>query len=719
MDSASIKDIGISPRSVHVDPLLECLFQLTRIHGVTTTHEALVAGIPLANNRLTPALFGRAARRTGLASRVSRRPLDTIDQHLLPAVLLLKDDDACLLWGWNDDGSARISLGALSDGEMTMAREELDGRYLGYAIFVRPRFRFEPRAPELGRVRTRHWFWQALLECRPLYRDALVAATLLNMFALATPVVTMNVYDRVVPNRATDTLWVLALGLGLVLLFDFLLRMTRSYLIDIAGKRVDVMLSSLIFEKVVGLRFDARPASVGAFAANLRAFEQVRDFIASATVTAFVDLPFVLLFMAVIAWISPWFLLPLSLAMVLILGAALLIQPRMQSLTQDSFKAAAQRNAYLVEALVGLEAIKTQCAEGEQQRRWEAATLFLAQIGTRLKVLSSLASHFASFQQQVIVVGILIVGVYAIINGDASLGALIAAMMLSSRALSPMGQVAGLLTQYHNARNALTSLEGLMKMPVERDSDTPFFHRVQFVGEIEFNNVSFVYPGTQQAVLKDVSFRIKAGERVALLGRVGSGKSSLQKLMMGLYSPTEGAVRVDGIDIQQLDPAELRRHVGYAAQDPLLFYGSLRQNITMGSSFVHDASVVAATEMVGLSDFVNHHPQGYDMLIGERGESLSGGQRKAVCLARALVNAPRILLLDEPTSNMDSASETKVKQSLAKLAQGRTMVLVTHHAGLLDLVDRLIVLDQGQVVADGPKQQVLEALKEGRLGRGL
>ena len=717
MDSASIKDIGISPRSVQVDPLLECLFQLTRIHGVTTTHEALVAGIPLAHNRLTPALFGRAARRTGMASRVSRRSLEAIDQQLLPAVLLLQGDDACLLWGWNDDGSARISLGALSDGEMSMARAELERRYLGYAILVRPRFRFEQRTPELGRVRSRHWFWQALLECRPLYRDALVAATLLNLFALATPVVTMNVYDRVVPNRATDTLWVLALGLGLVLSFDFLLRMTRSYLIDIAGKRVDVMLSSLIFEKVVGLRFDARPASVGAFAANLRAFEQVRDFIASATVTAFVDLPFVLLFFAVIAWISPWFLLPLSAAVVLILGGALLIQPRMQSLTQDSFKAAAQRNAYLVEALVGLEAIKTQCAEGEQQRRWEAATLFLAQIGTRLKVLSSLASHFASFQQQVIVVGILIVGVYAIINGDASLGALIAAMMLSSRALAPMGQVAGLLTQYHNARNALTSLEGLMKMPVERDSETPFFHRVQFAGDIEFNNVSFAYPGTQQAVLQNVSFKIKAGERVALLGRVGSGKSSIQKLMMGLYAPTEGAVRIDGIDIQQLDPAELRRHVGYAAQDPLLFYGSLRQNITMGSSFVHDASVVAATEMVGLSDFVNHHPQGFDMLIGERGESLSGGQRKAVCLARALVNAPLMLLLDEPTSNMDSTSEAKVKQSLAKLLQGRTLVLVTHHAALLELVDRLIVLDQGLVVADGPKQQVLEALKDGRLGR--
>ena len=702
----------ISQHATHLDPLLDCLFQLTREHGITTTRDSLVAGIPLENQRLTPSMFARAARRAGLASRVLRRPL-----NMLPPALLLNGDDACLLRAIDDKGNFHISPAELPEAEQVLTLAELESRYSGLAIAVKPRFRFDKRVPELQQARSQHWFWHAILQGRPLYRDALIAAFFINVFALALPLFTMNVYDRVVPNMAFETLWVLAVGVLLLFAFDFLMKLTRGYLIDLASKRVDVMLSALIMERVLGIRMEARPTSVGAFAANLRAFETVRDFIASATITTLVDVPFALLFLFVIGWISPWMVIPPVIAVGLMLVLAFAVQERMQELTETTFRASAQRNAHLVESLVGLETIKTLGAEGELQSRWEKATLFLAQVGSRLKLLSAITMNFAGFIQQMLSICIIILGVYLIKEGQTSVGGLIACTMLASRAIAPMGAVAGLMTQFNNAKSSLTSLEGLMKMPVERESEAAFFHRTSFRGDIEFSSVNFNYPNSPMGALRNVSFRIKAGERVGILGRVGSGKSTIQKLIMGLYQAQEGAVRIDGIDLKQIDPAELRRNVGYVAQDPVLFYGTLRQNISMGQPHVHDASIYAAAELAGLTDFVNSHPEGFDMIIGERGESLSGGQRKAVTIARALLNAPPILLLDEPTSNMDHTTEAAMKRTFEKITAGKTLVLVTHHTTLMDLVDRIIVIDQGQILADGPKAEVIQALQQGRIGK--
>lgn len=537
------------------------------------------------------------------------------------------------------------------------------------------------------------------------------------MFALVFPLFSMNVYDRVVPNMAFDTLWVLGLGVLLILVFDFILKLTRGYLIDLASKRVDVMLSALIMERVLGIRMEARPASVGAFAANLRAFETVRDFIASATVTTLVDVPFALLFVFVIFWISPWMVLPPLVAILLMLLLAFTVQGQMQELTETTFRASSQRNAHLVESLVGLETIKTLGAEGVLQGRWEKATLFLAQVGSRLKFLSAVTMNFAGFIQQLMSVSIIIIGVYLIKEGQTSVGGLIACTMLAGRAIAPMGAVAGLMTQFNNAKSSLDSLEGLMKMPVEREEEATFFHRTHFNGDIEFSNVSFTYPNSPLGALHNVSFRIRAGEKVAILGRVGSGKSTIQKLIMGLYQPQQGSTRIDGVDLRQIDPAELRRNVGYVSQEPVLFYGTLRQNISMGQPHVHDASIAAAADLAGLSEFVNSHPEGFDMVIGERGESLSGGQRKAITIARALLNAPPIMLLDEPTSNMDHSTEAAMKRTFEKIMPGKTMVLVTHHTALLDLADRIIVIDQGRILADGPKAEVVQALQQGKIGR--
>ncbi|MCY1508674.1 Leukotoxin export ATP-binding protein LtxB [compost metagenome] len=556
------------------------------------------------------------------------------------------------------------------------------------------------------------------MENRRLYRDALIAALLINVFAMAMPLFTMNVYDRVVPNNAIETLWVLAIGITLVVIFNMILGTARAHVVDSASKRVDVRLSAQIMERVLDLRLEGRPVSVGSFAANLRSFESIRDFIASATITTLVDLPFILLFLLALAWISPWMILPPLVAIVLILLVSLAAQARMESLTMATFQASSQRNATLVEALTGLEAVKTLNAQGSIQRNWERATEFIALTGGKLKLISSSTVGFVQAIQQMVAISVVIIGVYQAQESAISMGGIIAASMIAGRCLAPLGQVAGLLMQYQNARTSLGSIDNYMKLPVERPAEAEFLHRPVFHGGIEFRDVSFTYPGAAQPALKKVSFKLKPGEKVGVIGRIGSGKTTLEKLALALYQPTEGAVLLDGIDVRQIDPADVRRAIGHVPQDPLLFYGSLKHNLAMGAPYADDASILAAANLAGVSDFANLHPNGFDMVIGERGESLSGGQRQSVAVARALINDPPILLLDEPSSNMDHQSEAQLRKRLGEASETKTILLVTHRTALLDLVDLLIVIDNGHIVADGPKEQVVEALRQGRVGRG-
>ena len=704
-------------RAAHDDPLLDCLVEITRLHGVTATAQALSAGLPLEEHKLTPALLPRAAARAQLSARVVKRTLDSISQDLLPAILLLNGERACLLLK-KDGENYVVSHPELGGSSMEMSAAELSAQYTGVVCFVRPQFRFDARAPEVAKVRERHWFWAAIMENRRLYRDALIAALLINVFAMAMPLFTMNVYDRVVPNNAVETLWVLAIGITLVVIFNMILSTARSHVVDSASKRVDVRLSAQIMERVLDLRMEGRPVSVGSFAANLRSFESIRDFIASATITTLVDLPFILLFLLALAWISPWMILPPLVAIVLILLVSLAAQARMESLTMASYQASSQRNATLVEALTGLESVKTLNAQGSIQRNWERATEYIALTGGKLKLISSSTVGFVQAIQQLVSISVVIIGVYQAQESAISMGGIIAASMIAGRCLAPLGQVAGLLMQYQNARTSLGSIDNYMKLPIERPAEAEFLHRPVFHGGIEFRDVTFSYPGSKQPVLKKVSFKLKPGEKVGIIGRIGSGKTTLEKLALALYQPTEGAVLLDGVDVRQIDPADVRRAIGHVPQDPLLFYGSLKHNLAMGAPYADDASILAAANMAGVTDFANLHPDGFDMIIGERGESLSGGQRQSVAVARALINDPPILLLDEPSSNMDHQSEAQLRKRLGEASATKTILLVTHRTALLDLVDRLIVIDNGHIVADGPKEQVVEALRQGRVGRG-
>lgn len=711
-DAPRLRDDLISP-----DPLLDCLVEVCHLHGLPASRASLAAGLPVGRGALTVSLAERAAARAGLSTKLQRLKLDQIDAVTLPAILILHGNRACVLLGRTSDAQWRVLMPETGQGEIVLDTDALTLRFSGVVLFARPRFRFDARTPEIRATRSGHWFWGPVLAQRFVYRDVMWAALLINLFALAFPIFSMNVYDRVVPNHAVETLWVLALGITLVLGGDFFIRLLRSHFVDEASARIDVQISATLMERVLGMRLEHRPQSVGSFASNLRGFEQVRDFIASSTVTALIDLPFAILFIFVMAWISPWLILPVLTIFAIVIVSAYVLQHRLHELSQSTYQASAQRNATLVESLTGIETIKAQGAEGVIQARWERANRFLSSLNVKMRGLSSAAMYSTATLQQMVSVAIILIGVYLIGEKQLTMGGLIASTMLAGRALAPAGQIVGLLMQYQGARTALESLEAIMSRPVERPEGSSFIQRREFKGEIEFRHVSFAYPNREDNSLSDVSFKIAPGEKVALIGKVGSGKSTLQKLIMGLYQPADGAVLLDGIDMRQLDPADVRRNIGSVSQDVTLFYGSLRDNITFGYPHAQDDAIVAAADTAALTDFVQRHPQGFDMQVGERGELLSGGQRQSVGIARAVLHNAPILLLDEPTSSMDFSTEAQVTQRMQAFTQGKTVVLVTHRTSMLAFVDRVIVVDQGKIVADGPREQIMQALAAGRIAR--
>ncbi|AGN11387.1 ABC transporter [Simiduia agarivorans SA1 = DSM 21679] len=391
------------------------------------------------------------------------------------------------------------------------------------------------------------------------------------------------------------------------------------------------------------------------------------------------------------------------------------MQRRLAQAVDETYRSSAQKNATLIETLTALETVKLIGAEGRLQRLWEKSVGHLAQWGQRVRLLTSTTTAGATTIQSVASVIVVIWGVYEIAARDLTMGGLIACVMLSARAMAPMAQVAGLMVNYHQTKASLDSLDGIVAKSQEREQDKPFVQRAEIQGAIAFDRVSFSYPDEKLKAVENISFRIAPGEHVAIIGRIGSGKSTLQKLMTGLYQPTDGAVLIDGVDLSQIDPAELRSHMGCVPQDVTLFFGSVRDNIVFGNPLATDADLLRAAEQSGVSEFVNAHPQGLDRQVGERGSALSGGQRQSIAIARALLSDPAIYILDEPSTAMDNSTEERLKRHLAKLCEDKTLVVVTHKTSLLTLVDRIIVLDQGRLVADGPKDAVLEALKKGQL----
>ena len=698
------------------DPLTDCLAIVAKLHGRPVSRTTLRAGLPLVENRLSVRQAGRAAQRAGLASRTLRRPLKKFTNLELPCILLLKEMKAAVLLSLDTKAKkATLLLPESSGGQTTVDLEELNRQYVGYAIFLLPEFQPEKQSVSEMAGQRRHWFWSTLLSSWRIYRDVILASLLINVFGLTTPFFILNVYDRVIPNNAFETLWVLAIGIGVIYLFSTLMRGLRGYFIDEAGKKAGLEMSSIIFEKVLGLKMAARPESIGSFANKIQQFDSIRDFITSLSMTAIVDLPFLLLGLLAIWYLSGGAVVIHVAAIIILLIYSLLVQLPLRRSVEQTYHASANKNAVLVEGLNGLETLKMLGAESKIQTTWEESVGHISTWSARSRFLSSSVSHLAAFVQSVTVVAVVIAGVYLISGGQMSQGGLIAIVMLTRQVLAPMTQVVSLATRYHQARTAMETLDEVMTMPIERPLNKTFLHRVGFRGEIEFKDMSFSYPGQNFKALKDISLKISPGEKVAIIGPIGSGKTTLGKLLLGLYDPDSGMVGVDGTDIRQIDPSELRRFVGCVPQDVTLFRGSVRDNIVLGCDFASDADILRAAELSGLMEMVKNHPQGFDMPVGEQGRLLSGGQRQVVAMARALLLDPRILILDEPTSSMDARTEASLRSRLSQIIAGKTLVLITHRASLLSMVNRIIVLDKGVVKADGPKAAILEAIRNGQL----
>ncbi|MDP5252586.1 MULTISPECIES: type I secretion system permease/ATPase [unclassified Vibrio] len=698
------------------DSLLNSLIYISRYYNLANSPDALIEGLPMSNGKLTPFLLPRAAERAGLIAKENQAELSDISPMTLPVILLLADGESCVL-NQIDEESQTLEVTTLESGMVPISVDfnDIAERYTGHYFLVKRQFRYDNRTANLNQSSQGHWFWSTLWQSKSIYRDVFIASIFINLFALAAPLFTRLIYDKVVPNLAYDTLWVLSSGVAVIFIFDLILKLLRSYFIDVAGKKSDILISSRLFSKVMGLRMEAKPASVGAFARHVQEFESIREFFTSATITTLIDLPFAILFLLVIWYLGgPIVLIPIIGVVILMLHSFIIQAPLRRSIEEGS-RLAAQKYANLIESLISLETVKLFSAQSQFQYRWEEAVAHMSNWSIKSRRITDSIQNAAGFVQQLASVGLIIFGVYLIAEGDLSMGALIAITMLSSRAISPLVQLSMLSTRYNQAKSSMEIIEQVMALPEEQETDKRYIHRPMIQGKIELDRVSFRYPDTSTSAIRDVSLTIHPGEKVAIIGRIGSGKTTLERLIMGLYQPTDGHVRIDDTDISQLHHVDVRRNIGCVTQESQLFFGSVRDNITLGRPLTDDRDVLDAAHRSGVTAFTQADPAGLERQIGEGGHQLSGGQRQAICIARAFLGRPPILLLDEPTSAMDNRSEMQIKHQLKQLRSDETLILITHKTSMLDIVDRIIVMEKGAVIADGPKEHVLNSLKQGKV----
>jgi ATP-binding cassette subfamily C protein LapB len=695
------------------DYLADALIYLAAHHGRAISHQALIAGLPTTDGKLTAALVERAGLRAGLEIEPVQRAVADIPALVLPALLIMKNRPPFILVGINGlEGTATVVDTTRPDTREVCKISELTVNYSGYTFLVRPTSTVDARTVAAGDLPRTHWFWSVVRKFGSNYWHVALAAFLVNMLALAAPLFTMNVYDRVVPNGAIPSLIALAVGLGLAIVFDFIIRIVRARIIDITGKKIDVVLAADIFEHILALKMANRPTSVGILANQMRDFDSVRDFFTSGTVVAATDLVFAVIFIGVLfliagplAWI-PLIMLPI------VLAAGFILQRPLDRAIKRLQAESSARHGVLIESLSGIETVRATGAESRMQTAWERSVAATARSGEEVHLWSSLALTVSSSAQQITSMLLVVIGVFLILDGQITMGALIGANMLSGRVLAPISSLASLITRATQTVISLRAIDVLMKLERERPPGRTFVERKIERGSISFDNVSFSYPGSKEDALDKVSFKIAPGERVAIIGRVGSGKTTVGRLLAGFYEPREGSISLDGIDSRQYDPADLRTGIGFVMQDTDLFFGRLRDNITLGKPAATDEEVVNAARLAGVEQFIAGHPLGYEMPISEGGRSLSGGQKQAIGLARAMIRNPKIIFMDEPTAHFDVRSEAEFLERLKSIAKTEmTIIVSTHRPSLLSLVNRILVFERGKLVADGPREAILATLQ--------
>lgn len=693
------------------DPLANCLSAFVSITHRAMSMDSVVSGLPLKNGLLTPALMQRALERLDYKTQITRTAVGRLQNIFLPAILFMGEDDAVI--ALHRKGNKLKVFDPHTNTEFETTVKELAEGYNGVCMLARrsaasdSSFEFEKSG------RSGHWFWSAIGRLSHTYFYVIMAASLINILALASSLFTMNVYDRVLPNKALPTLWVLAVGMFIALGFDYLLKLLRSRLIETAGRRADVLLSSRIYSHVLSIKLNQRPATTGSFASHLKEFENVREFFTSSTIGSFTDMAFFALFIFVIYFIGGVMAVVPAIAAVILIVAGFIYQFPLRRISKQHSAETAQRHSLLVESIAALETVKLIRAEGHLQNIWEGLTGLTAKTVEKVRQINSSLANFSSLVQQLVSVFSIMLGAYLFRDGLISTGAIVACVMLSSRAVSPLGQFAMVLARSQQSLSSLATLNKIMTMESETHSSQSFVSKPIDETTIQFQNVTFAYPGSPNPVLANFNLVIRPGEKVGIVGKIGSGKTTIGRLITKLFEPSEGAVLVGGVDTRQYHPHEVRRVIGLLSQETELFYGTLRSNILMAAPRATDEQIIKVCRMTGVDEFVKRHSSGYDMQVGERGQALSGGQRQSVALARMLIAEPKVMFLDEPSSAMDLQSERQLIDQLRKsMRPDQTVIVSTHRYSMLDLVDRLIVLNNGKVAADGPKEAVLDALRK-------
>jgi len=706
--------------NIRKDDLLESLVLFTKLYHKPFSAEALSAGLPIEQGSDTPelfsidkskGLFSRAAAKAGLKSSIVRRPLQQISPLQLPMIILLSNQAACILDSFSEDKKqAKIIMPTEEPVETWVNIEDLDDEYIGFGFMVKKAFEYTENNSRTLNLKQKHWFWSTIKLSAGIYKDVLYASLLINLFVLASPLFTMNVYDRVVPNNAIDTLWVFAMGVIIVYSIDTFLKFTRSYLLEIAAKKSDIIMSSIIFEKVLNLKMEHHPTSVGSFSSKLKDFDSIRGFLTNATMAAVIDLPFAVIFLFVIFYIGGNIVLIPMITMILIIIYSLIIKRPLRKSIESQHQASAKKSSILIETLNNIETIKTLGTLNQIQWKWEESVGEIANRSLYSRMLSSSIPVMTQLFIQLNTVMIVVYGVYLIKDFELSMGALIAIVILAGRTLAPMGQVAALMTNYEDTKASYNTLNEIISKPSERPDGKEFVQSPKFSGHIEFVDVTFTYPNSEIPALKNVSFVIDPKEKVGIIGRIGSGKSTIIKLIIGLYQPQEGQILMDGIDIKQIDPADLRKNVGYVSQDIMLFRGTVKDNVTYRATHSSDGAMMRAAQISTAYDFIKKHPKGFEMPIQERGLGLSGGQKQSIGIARAfLLDAP-IMLMDEPSNAMDQLTENNLLNNIGKNLKNTTTIYVTQKMNLLKIVDRVIVMHDGKVYIDAPKEEALKKL---------
>lgn len=679
-------------------PLILAVQHILSLSGMAFSPGAVRDLPELTGEQFDPKAAVSALRHVGFEASYGEMGPKKLRASHCPAIGFLKSGEAVVIHAIDDEG--QVHLRRFEREDAPFIEEKLPKN--GLAAHLEPYMVLARKVHAAAKPRGKNdWFWGSLAQGKRLYGQVIIAAALTNFLGLSTSLFIMVVYDRVVPNEAIESLIALTIGVLIALGFDFIIKTLRAQFVDKAGKRADARMSRLIFDKILSMKLDSRRQKSGAMASIVREFDTLREFFTSATLIAIVDLPFIFFFIWVISLIAgPLALVPL-IALPLVIAAGLGIQPFLARITEGSMQSNMSKQSVLVETLNGLETVQATGSGRLMRRRFEEASDAQSDLGLKSRMLSNFAINSAASVQQLAQIATIFYGVFLIQDGTITTGAMIAAVILGGRTLAPLSQLASAMSRANGAREAYRSLSVVMN-PAEGEPEEvrARLSRPHLAGTLELKGVSYTFPGANSPILKDLSLKIPAGQKVAILGRMGSGKSTMSRLISGLIEPSEGAVLIDGVDLRQIDKSDVRRNIGVMLQETWLFSGSVKENLQMGFYEYDDAHILKIAKVSGVDDFVASHPQGYDMELRERGDGLSGGQRQSINLARALLHDPSLLILDEPTSSMDTATEKAVIGRLKAWTGDRTLIMVTHRNTLLELADRVLVMDQGTVVAD-------------------